>query len=228
MRGCEMMIQQTVVTGLISVALTAGNPGTPASIPDTARAPTQMVITVRSAARGNQPENLEARDLRVLQGKTLVPVVGLQRLTGDFADMELFVLLDDSTLSSSLGIHLAELKTFLKSLPTTTRVAVGYMRNGTFSLTQAFTADHQKAASSLRLPVALPGENGSTYFALSDLVEHWPSQQSTKRRAVLMFTDGVDRYYNTTSMDDPYVDAAFHNALKKGAVVYSIYLRGAG
>jgi hypothetical protein len=29
-------------------------------------------------------------------------------------------------------------------------------------------------------------------------------------------------------MDDPYVDAAIHDTLKEGLMVYSIYLRGAG
>jgi hypothetical protein len=95
-------------------------------------------------------------------------------------------------------------------------------------LAQAFTADHQKAASALRLPVAIPGENGSPYFALSDLAKHWPSKESTDRRAVLMLTDGVDRYYDTANVEDPYVDAAIQDALKDGMLVYSIYLRGAG
>ena len=213
-----MKIQQGVVIGMIAVAL-----GMAASKPNANGDLTQMVITVLPAS-----ESLEARDLTVMQGNTRAPVVRLQRLAGDLADMELFLLLDDSTRSSSLGIQLPELKTFLQSLPATTQVAVGYMRNGTFGLTQAFTSDHQKAAKNLRLPVAIPGENGSPYFALSDLVKHWPSKESTDRRAVLMLTDGVDRYYGAATMDDPYVDAAIHDALKQGVIVYSIYLRGAG
>jgi hypothetical protein len=191
--------------------------------------PTQMVVTVLPVPQaGVISQNLQASDLRVTQGDTLLPVARLQRLAGEFADMQLFVFLDDSTRSSSLGLQLPELKTFLNSLPATTQIAVGYMRNGTFALTQAFTADHQKAADSLRLPTAIPGENGSPYFALSDLVKHWPSKESTDRRAVLMFTDGVDRYYDTAVVDDPYVDAAVQQALKGGVAVYSVYLRGAG
>ncbi len=220
-----MKIEQ--VAGMIALALLAVNPGVSASSPSATGAPTQMVITARAAA-GSQPENLEAGDLMVLRGNALAPVVRLQRLAGDLADMQLFVFLDDSTRSSSLSIQFPELKTFLASLPSTTQVAVGYMRNGTFALAQAFTADHQKAASALRLPLAVPGENGSPYFALSDLVKHWPSKQSTDRRAVLMLTDGVDRYYDTATVDDPYVDAAVHDALKEDVMVYSIYLRGAG
>jgi hypothetical protein len=216
------------VTGVIAVALVAVNPGISASIPNAKSVSTQMVITVRPASGSGRPESLEVGALKVLQGNIPAPVVRLQRLAGELADMQLFVFLDDSTRSSSLGLQLPELKTFLESLPATTQVAIGYMRNGSFTLAEAFTSDHQNAARTLRLPLAIPGENGSPYFALSDLVRHWPSKQSTDRRAVLMLTDGIDRYYSTAIMDDPYVDAAIRDALKESVMVYSIYLRGAG
>jgi hypothetical protein len=216
------------MSGMIAAALVAAVPGISSSLPNATDVPTQMVITVLPAKGGAQPASLDARDVKVLQGKKPVPVVRLQRLTGDLADMQLFVLLDDSTRSSSLGNHLSELKAFLGSLPVTTQVAVGYMRNGTFGLVQAFTADHTIAAGALRLPEAAPGENGSPYFALSDLAKHWPSKESTDRRAVLMLTDGVDRYDEIGTIDDPYVDAAVQDSLKDGMLVYSIYLRGAG
>jgi len=190
---------------------------------------TQMVITLQPSHQGDRaPGSLQLGDVVVEQGKTRAPVVGLQRLAGQLADMQLFVLLDDSTQSASLGTQLPELKKFIGNLPAATQVAVGYMRNGTFALAQGFTADHQKAANALRLPEAIPGENGSPYFVLSDLAKHWPSSQSTERRTVLMLTDGVDRYYDAAVVDDPYVDAAVQDSLKSGVAVYSIYLRGAG
>jgi hypothetical protein len=223
-----MKITQGIVGGMVVLTLAAVSPGFSASLPNSNDVQTQAVITVRPASGRGRSEKLQGRDLTVLQGKTPVSVVGLERLAGDLADMQLFVLLDDSTRSSSLGIQLPQLKTFLESLPATTQVAVGYMRNGTAAPAQAFTSDHQKAAASLRLPEAIPGENGSPYFALTDLVKHWPSKESTDRRAVLMLTDGVDRYFGTSIMDDPYVDAAIGDALKQGVMVYSIYLRGAG
>ncbi len=219
-----MTFEQHVVTAMIGVALVTVTPGFSSSIPAAPGAPTQMVITALPPSRGS----LEPSDLMVQQGDTRLPVARLERLAGGFADMQLFILLDDSTRSSSLGIQLPQLKTFLEALPATTEVAVGYMHNGTFALAQAFTLDHQKAAGALRLPMAIPGENGSPYFALSDLAKHWPSQESTDRRAVLMLTDGVDRYFGTAIVDDPYVDAAIHEALKDRVMVYSIYLRGAG
>jgi hypothetical protein len=217
-----------VVAGIIGVLLADGTSEISASGPNTAVAPTQMVITVRPGPGDNRPDGLEPGDLTVRRANSPERILRVQRLAGELADMQLFILMDDSTRTTSLGLQLPELKSFIESLPSTTQVAIGYMRNGSFGLVQAFTADHQKAAGALRLPVAIPGENGSPYFALSDLAKHWPSKQSTDRRAVLMLTDGVDRYYEQATLDDPYVSAAIHDALKEGVMVYSIYLRGAG
>ncbi len=165
--------------------------------------------------------------MTVTQDKKPLSIQDLRPLPADLSDLQLFIYLDDSTRSASLSTHLSELKSFIASLPAAAQVAVGYMRNGTFALAQPFTTDHAKAAASLRLPDSLPGENGSPYFALSDLVKHWPSQQPG-RRAVLMLTDGVDRYYGTFDMQDPYVDAAIADSLKAGVQVSTIYLQGAG
>jgi hypothetical protein len=217
-----------VITEVVAAILLAAGPAISAPKTNTAGAPTQMVITVRSALPDNRSDGLTFGDLTVLRGNTTASVVRLERLSGALADMQLFILLDDSSRSASLSVQLPALKTFLRSLPSTTQVALGYMRNGTFGLVQAFTADHNKVASSLRLPASIPGENGSPYFVLSDLANHWPSKQSTNRRAVLMLTDGVDPYYGAADMVDPYVNAAIHDALKEGVMVYSIYLRGAG
>jgi hypothetical protein len=218
-----------VFAGMLVAVLMVVVPNMTAAAPDATGVPAQMVITIQSAhPHSGPPAKLQSGDVMVTQGSTSVPVTRLQRLTGALADMQLFVLLDDSTRSSSLGLQLPDLKKFVNALPATTEVAIGYMRNGTFALVQGFTADHQKAANSLRLPSGIPGENGSPYFVLSDLAKHWPSKLSTDRRAVLVFTDGVDRYYDNQEIDDPYVDAAIQDALKNGVAVYSVYLRGAG
>lgn len=222
-----MHMRQKVTTVTMAFGLAAGV-ALASSLPNTTPVPTQMVITVRPANGHAAQQNVDARDLTILQGHTRASIAHVQRLAGDFADMQLFILLDDSTRSSSLGVHLPELKAFVASLPASTQVAIGYMRNGTFGLGEPFTTEHDKAAAALRLPESIPGGNGSPYFALSDLAKRWPSKETTNRRAVLMLTDGVDRYYGGAIIDDPYVDAAIQDTLKNGVMVYSIYLRGAG
>ncbi len=219
---------KSVVTGMLAAAL-AAVPLMAASLPPGAPGiPAQMIVTVLPSAGGSRPANLQAGDLTVLANKTPARVIRLERLSGDLANMQLFVLLDDSTRSASLSVHLRELKSFLESLPATTEVAIGYMQNGTYRLAQPFTTDHPLAAARLRLPESLPGENGSPYFAMGDLAKHWPSKEATGRRAVLMMTDGVDRYWGTSMMDDPYLDEAVQQTLKSGVMVYCIYLRGSG
>ena len=215
-----MNIGQCVFAAVLSASLLSAAP------PKVGATQASMVVTVQPSKSG--APTLQPGELTVLADHAPAPVTGLRRLTGDRAGMQLFVLLDDSTRSASLSLHFSELRPFLNSLPPSTEVAVGYMRNGGFQLAQAFTSDHQKAAAALRLPIGVPGENGSPYFALSYLVNHWPSKQVTGRRAVLMLTDGVDRYYGPAIEDDPYVDAACNDALKHGVMVYPIYLRGAG
>lgn len=213
-------------TGLCVLAILSASFLSAAS-PDRGTTPVSMIVTVKPAAKGTTPA-LQPGELAVLENNAPARVTSLRRLAGESAGMQLFILLDDSTRSASLSLHFSELRSFLNSLPATTGVAVGYMQNGTYRLAQAFTTDHQKAAAALRLPVAVPGVNGSPYFALSDLIDHWPSQEMTGRRAVLMMTDGVDRYFGPSMEDDPYVDAACKDAVKHGVLVYSIYLRGAG
>jgi len=213
------------VVGALSAALLA-IPAIPATIPDAAAVPSKIVVTARWTAPNSRP--LEIGDLKVAKGSTSLEVLRLERLPGDLSDVQLLILLDDSTRSASLGIQVPELKTLLNSLPATAQAGVGYMRNGTVNMSQDFTTDHEKAARALRLPQSMPGENGSPYFALSDLVRHWPSKEPTARRAVLMMTDGVDRYWASNVMDDPYVENAMRDAIQNGVMVYSIYVRGAG
>jgi hypothetical protein len=201
-------------------------PAFSATIPDTAAVPTKFVITTLSTAPNARP--LEIGNVRVATGSTPLEVLRMQPLPADLSDAQIYILLDDSTRSASLGLQIPELKTFMNSLPATSQVAVGYMRNGSAMLSQAFTTDHAKAAAAVRLPQSVPGENGSPYFALSDLVRHWPSKDKTDRRVVLMMTDGVDRYWASNMMDDPYVHTATEDAIKNGVMVYSIYVRGAG
>ena len=100
------------------------------------------------------------------------------------------------------------------------------MQNGVARIEQNPTTDHALAAKALRLPMGAGGVNSSPYFALSDLIKRWP--ETSDRREVVMATDGVDRYYGTGDLQDPYLDAAIHDAERAGIVVYGIYTPGAG
>jgi hypothetical protein len=147
---------------------------------------------------------------------------------GTAPNLQLLLLIDDSA-RSSLGLHLKELQQFLISQPPTTEEAVAYMQNSGAPLSQGFTTNHEAAAKSLRIPLSVPGGNGSPYFVLSDVVKHWNNPGPGVRREVVMVTDGIDRY-NGLRFDpqDPYVQTTIKDCLTAGVAVYSIYFRDAG
>lgn len=188
----------------------------------------QIIVTAHAQQQKATPPTLDRSDVIVFQGKQRAVVTDLKPLKGDQSKTQLFIYIDDSLRSSALGTQIPALKQFVQQLPSSTEVAIGYMRNGAYALTQDFTTDHARAAATIRLPVSSPGLNGSPYFALSYLAKHWPSKEETDRRVVLMLTDGVDRYYTTFSTDNPYLQAAEKDAQKAGLLVYSIYMRDAG
>src|SRR5579871_6736003 len=78
--GGEMKTAHRTGPGILAVTLLAAGFLTPAK-----GAPAQMVVTAMG-----QPQSLEAGDVSVVEGKTPLKVVGLDRLNCDLGDMQLF------------------------------------------------------------------------------------------------------------------------------------------
>lgn len=192
--------------------------------PPEAGAPAHLLVTVE-ARKGSSIPDVSRADVMVLEGHDRDQVVDWVPAQGDNSSLELFVLLDDGS-SFSLGKELDELRRFIDSQPPSVKVGLAYMQNGSARVQQSLTADHALAAKALRLPMGIPGINASPYFSLSDLIKHWP--QSAARREVLMVSDGVDPYYGTGNLDDPYLDSAIDDCVRAGVPVYAIYTPGAG
>jgi hypothetical protein len=202
-------------------------PALPVSAQETTAAsgpPVNMVVTVE-ARHGKNPPAVDRQDVMVYEGKTRDSVTGWTPAKGENAGLELFILLDDSA-DTSLASQFEDIRQFINSQPPTTRVGVAYMQNGTAKVAQELTADHAQAAKSLRLPMGTGGVNGSPYFSLTDLIKRWPA--GSPRREVLMISDGIDLYYGTGDLQDPYVSDAVEQAQRAGVIVYAIYNPGAG
>jgi hypothetical protein len=182
-----------------------------------------MVVTVE-ARHGDDVPVLQKEDVMVYQGRDRAKTTDWLPLQGDHAGLELFLLLDDAS-DTSLGSQLEYLRQFINSQPATTKIGVGYMRNGTVAIAQNLTDDHSAAAKSLRLPMGVAGINASPYFSITDLIKRWPT--APIRREILMISDGIDRY-GSGGGSDPYVDEAVEQAQRAGIVIFSIYTRGAG
>jgi len=186
--------------------------------------PVQLLVTVEPK-RGSDVPEIKREDVMVFEGKNRDQVTDWIPARGDRAGLELFILIDDNA-DTSLGTQFEDIRKFIHAQPASTKIGIAYMRNGTAEIVQALTADPAQADKALRLPLGIGGANASPYFSLSDLVKKWPA--ASDRREVLMVTDGIDRYYGTGDLSDPYVDAAIDDAGKAGIVVSAISTPGAG
>lgn len=187
--------------------------------------PAKMVVTAEPK-HGNEVPEITQQDVIVYQGRDRRPVTSWIPAAGNRAGLELAILIDDAS-GLSFGTQIEDIRAFITEQAPTTRIAVGYMQNGTVFMAQNFTPDHAAAAKSLRLPLGLGGAEASPYFSLTDFVKKWPADPSEPRREVLMITSGIDTFYGG-GYPDPYVDTAIQDAQCAGIVVFSIYTPAAG
>lgn len=213
-----------VVTGLLGLTFWIYTGSSWAQQPPANGAPVHLIVTAEPK-HGNNVPTINREDVKVYEGHDQDTVTDWIPAQGDRAALEFFILLDDNS-SSSLGSQLEDLRQFIAAQPPTTLIGIAYMQNGTAQIAQNPTNDHAQAAKALRLPMGNGGGNASPYFSLSDLVKRWPP--SNARHEVLMVTDGVDRFYGTGDLQDPYLEAAIDDAGKAGVVVSAIYSPGVG
>src|SRR4051812_10974250 len=192
-----------------------GVPGVPVSVTITAEAGRQK--TVPTLSKG---------DVVVSQGRDKRPVLDLTPLGQQNQSMQLLLLISDSA-RSSFDTEINVLKQFITSLPPTTEVGVGYMRNGTNQMVANFTRDHASAANSIRLVSGPGGADVSPYDSLSQAIKDWPKTPA-ERREVIMFGSGIEGLGGGFTSDNPYVDRAISDAQKAGVIVYTIYTPGVG
>src|SRR5579871_2836672 len=178
-----------------------------------------LVVTVEPK-HGKEVPPVQQNEVIVYEGHDRDQVLDWVPAQGDHAALQLFFLLDDSS-TMNLGAQLDDIRKFMNAQAPTTQIGVAYMQNGIARIVQDLTADHAAAAKSLRLPMGIGGANASPYFSLSDLIKKWPAFNG--RREVFMVTDGIDRYYGSGDLQDPYVDAAVDDADKAGIQVSAVY-----
>jgi len=187
----------------------------------------QATVTVLPKKATAPPSDVSQPAVEISVNGRKTDVTAWQPLRGDHAGVELVLLIDEGA-RASLGREMDDITHFVQGLPPNVKFAIGYMENGRAALAGPLTADHAQALRGLRLPMGQPGENGSAYFCLSDLAQHWPSNDLDARREVIMITDGVDYYERRYDPQDPYLLASIRDAVRAHLVVYSIYWRNTG
>jgi len=154
-------------------------------------------------------------------------ITGLRQFGPD-APVELIILIDD-TARTSLATQFSDVEHFIQSLPPNTAATLAYMQNGRANIMGPFSPDRTETVRGLHMTGGgPPGVNASPYFCLADLANHWPSNNPSARREVVMISDGVDYYNLRYDPEDPYVETAIKEAVRAHLIVYSIYWRNEG
>jgi hypothetical protein len=144
--------------------------------------------------------------------------------------LNLAVLVQDD-LISQVGNELGVTRDFISSLPSGSRVMVGYITTGTLQVRQPFTNDLQRAAQSLRVPRS--STSASPYNPYVEVIEalrnfdpNWKG-----RNAVLLISDGLDisRGFDvSTSAHTIDLDRAIKKANERNVAVYTFYAPSVG
>ena len=208
--------------GLAAAALLA----VPAFGQTEAQAHGQAVVTVLPD-KHDQSANVSQQDLKVKVNGKDATITNFQPLRGNNDQLEVVLMLDGGA-RTSLSTQFGDIKNFINSLPPDAKATLAYMQFGTARLVAPLTTDRNAVLNGLRIPSGMPGENASAYICLSDLAKHWPSQDRSARRIVVMITDGVDYYNPQYDPQDPYMETAVTDSARSGLVVYSIYWENKG
>jgi hypothetical protein len=218
------------IKGLATViALVAGTSITVPAFPrqNNQQGQGHAVVTILPSRPGEQVPNVSAQDVKVKVNGKESTVTSFAPLRGPESHLELVVLIDGSA-RASLGEQFNEITKFVKEMPVNAKVGFAYMENGRAALAGPLTSDAAQAAKGLHMSAGSVGSNASPYFCLSDLAKHWPSDDRTARREVVMITDGVDNYQRRFDPDDPYVQTAINDSVRASLVVYSMYWQDRG
>jgi VWFA-related protein len=217
-----LSVRKTLIPLLLFGAVVASVSGQQDSAPGV---PVSVLITAEPR-HGKTVPPLEPQDILVREGKDKRPVQSLTPVGQQNSPMQLLLLIDDSA-RGTFDTEIGTLKQFVNSLPASTEIAIGYMRNGMTQFTHEFTSDHKAAADSIRMAFGAGGADVSPYDSLSDAVKRWPAK-STARKEVIMISSGIEALGGGYTSDNPYVNKGIADAQRAGVVVFTIYSPSVG
>jgi len=147
-----------------------------------------IVVTprVHNKKEAAAADALTADDFAVKENGRPQKVISAKLASG--APLALELLIQDN-LRGRIDDELAGLRTFIKSLPTGTRVLTGYLTTGSLDVRHDFTADLDAAAASLRVLTRRTPYN--PYVGVIDALKHFDSEQPV-RRIIVLVSDGLD------------------------------------
>jgi hypothetical protein len=144
--------------------------------------------------------------------------------------LNIAILIQDD-LISRVGNELGVTRDFIRSLPAGSRVMVGYITAGSLQVRQPFTSDLDRAAKSLRIPIASTSASAyNPYVEVIDALKKFdPSWKG--HNAVLLISDGLDtsRGFDTTSAGQTIdIDRTISEANRRNTAIFSFYAPSVG
>ena len=144
--------------------------------------------------------------------------------------LNIAILIQDD-LISGVGNELGVTRDFIRSLPAGSRVMVGYITAGSLQVRQPFTTDLNRAAKSLRIPIA--STSASAYNPYVEVIEALkkfdPSWQG--HNAVLLISDGLDTSHGFDSTAAGHtldIERTIREANRRNTSIFSFYSPSVG
>ena len=139
--------------------------------------------------------------------------------------MTLAILVQDD-LVTSISTETRGIASFVRRLPTGSRVMVGYIRTGSLDVRRKFTSDLEKAAAGVRPPLGLASASPFNPFVeIIEALRRFDSQP-LGRRAIVVVSDGLDTSRGVDSsspMESLDLQRAINEAQRRSVAIYSIY-----
>ena len=144
--------------------------------------------------------------------------------------LNIAILVQDD-LIARVGNELGVTRDFIRALPAGSRVMVGYITAGTLQVRQPFTTDLNRAANSLRIPIA--STSASAFNPYVEVIEALKKFDSSWKgpNAVLLISDGLDVSRGFDAMTAGHtldIDRTINEANKRDVAIYSFYAPSVG
>ena len=146
------------------------------------------------------------------------------------APLNIAILIQDD-LIARVGNELGVTRDFIRSLPAGSRVMVGYITSGSLQVRQPFTTDLNRAANSLRIPVASTAASSfNPYVEVIEALKKFdPSWKG--HNAVLLISDGLDvshGFDSTAAGHTLDIDRTIKEANRRNVAIFSFYAPSVG
>jgi len=144
--------------------------------------------------------------------------------------LNIAILIQDD-LTSRVGNELGVTREFIRGLPSGSRVMVGYITAGSLQTRQPFTTDLNRAANSLRIPIA--STSASAYNPYVEVIEALKKFDANWKghSAVLLISDGLDTsggFDATAAGHTLDIDRTISEANRRNVSIFSFYAPSVG